>query len=110
MIYDRMLASQFAKERLLDSKKLEEKTKNVPLLEDKTTVSSKYTEPENESGTSAYISQSKRRDLIKDHTDPLYILKVRFARGEINKEQYEEMQIAITLFMIIYIMTIKKLS
>jgi hypothetical protein len=29
MIYDRMLASQFAKERLLESKKLEERTKNT---------------------------------------------------------------------------------
>jgi uncharacterized membrane protein len=61
-------------------------------LEDKTTVSSRDTEPENESGSSAYISQSNRTDLIKDNTDPLYILKVRFARGEITKEQYEEMR------------------
>ena len=95
-IYDRMLASQFAKERLLDPKKLEDNnTKVASFLEDNTTVFNKKTESKSEiifNNTSPLPGISQLNETDKDNTNPLHILKVRFAKGEITKEQYEEMR------------------
>src|SRR5919198_1058268 len=92
-----MLASQFAKERLLGSKKLEDNTKIQKFLEDNTTVINKKTEPRSdtilkEAAGPVDISHLNETDKTKDNANPLHILKIRFAKGEITKEQYEEMR------------------
>lgn len=97
-IYDIMLASQFAKERLLESKKLEDNTKvQKSFLEDNTTIINKKTESRSDmilkdAAGPVDISQLNETDKTKDNANPLHILKVRFAKGEITKEEYEEMR------------------
>lgn len=77
-IYDRMLASHFARDKLLE----------VAALEDNATKTQK--------SVGSHVSElpeiNKPMHDDNDNVDPLHILKIRFAKGEINKEQYEEMR------------------
>jgi Short C-terminal domain len=82
-IYDRMLAFRFAKERLLESQKMIvgdqklPKSKITPIEIPKDNVATTISEP---------------TEINNSDNDPLHILRIRFAKGEISKEEYEEMR------------------
>jgi hypothetical protein len=40
----------------------------------------------------SHMPELQYAEKSRDDIDPLHILKVRFAKGEISKEQYEEMR------------------
>jgi Short C-terminal domain len=94
-IYDRMLASHFAKDKLLEQKALENNTAKVqkPRMQENTTTVNRIgnLKPETAS-VDSHVSELPDVDKSRDNIDPLHILKVRFAKGEISKEQYEEMR------------------
>jgi hypothetical protein len=78
MIYDRMLASHFARDKLLEGAALEDNATKT-----QKSVGSHVSElPE--------INYPRHND--NDNDDPLHILKIRFAKGEISKEEYEKMR------------------
>ena len=90
-IYDRMLASHFARDRLLEQAALNEQenivsTNNIDNLKpDSTAILEK-------SSVESLIPKLPDAEKVRENADPLYILKVRFAKGEISKEEYEEMR------------------
>jgi Short C-terminal domain len=105
-IYDRMLTSRFAKERLLESQKkidhniklqsllIEEKVSTNPKAFQPRIISSD--EPKPEINTTTLQDKSVMSDTTKinksNELNPLNILKVRLAKGEITKDEYEEMR------------------
>jgi hypothetical protein len=108
-IYDRMLASHFAKERLLESQKIDNNMKDQKLsVEDKTSKSISLQHKINSIGEIMPESKTSLQKISDDSTilqpnkidkpaddykeNPLHLLKIRLAKGEINKEDYEEMR------------------
>ena len=102
-IYDRMLAFRFAKERL-ESQKMDQDLKLQKLSgEEKIVTNSGGFQPQISSNDesrpgsntalqdNSVISNANKTDK-HDDKNPLNILKVRLAKGEINKEEYEEMR------------------
>ena len=85
-IYDRMLAFRFAREGLLESQKLIDKNfKQQKLPEGQTTP---LETPKDNIATAI----SKPAEISNSDDNPLRILQIRFAKGEISKEEYEEMR------------------
>jgi hypothetical protein len=85
-IYDRMLAFRFAKERLLESQKLK-----VGNTRDQVLPESKITPIEIPKDNAA-TTISQPTEINNSDDNPLRILQIRFAKGEISKEEYEEMR------------------
>jgi len=85
-IYDRMLAFRFAREGLLQSQKLiDEDVKQQKLPQSQTIP---IETPEDDLAATS----PKPGELSNSGDDPLRILQIRFAKGEITKEEYEEMR------------------
>jgi hypothetical protein len=85
-IYDRMLAFHFAKQGLLESQNLvDNNTKGQKLPGSQIT-------PMEIPKDNAVTAISKPTEISNSDDNPLRILKVRFAKGEISKEEYEEMR------------------
>jgi hypothetical protein len=106
-IYDRMLASRFAKERLLELQKLDnvkdeklsvvDKIVNSNALQHKidsiSEIRPEIKTPLQKISDDNTIPQLNKIDKPDDDNDnPLHLLKIRLAKGEINKEEYEEMR------------------
>lgn len=105
-IYDRMLASRFAKERLLESKKkidYNTKLQSLP-IEEKVSTNPKAFQPHiissDEPNPGIDTTTLQDKSVMPDTTkinksndiNPLNILKIRLAKGEITKDEYEEMR------------------
>jgi hypothetical protein len=97
-IYERMMASRFAKDKLSEGVALEDNattTNNQKSLQENVT-NTKPNENFDKASVNSHVSElpeiNKSRDNDNDNVEPLHILKIRFAKGEINKEQYEEMR------------------
>lgn len=84
-IYDRMLAFRFAREGLLESQKLTDKNVKQQRL------SAGRTTPLNSKENIATAIRSPA-ETSNTADSPLRILQIRFAKGEISKEEYEEMR------------------
>jgi hypothetical protein len=95
-IYERMMASRFAKDKLLEGVALEDNaTKTQKSLQKNITdteTNTYFDKPSVGSHVSELPEINKSGDNDNDNVNPLHILKIRFAKGEISKEEYEEMR------------------
>jgi hypothetical protein len=85
-IYDRMLAFRFAKEGLIESQKLTDGNAKEQKLPESQITSIEA------SKDNAVTAISKPTKVSNSDDNPLRILQIRFAKGEISKEEYEEMR------------------
>lgn len=80
-----MLAFRFAREGLLESQKLTDKNVTQQRLSAGTTIP-----PDSKENIATAIRSPAEMSNTAD--SPLRILQIRFAKGEISKEEYEEMR------------------
>lgn len=96
-----MLASHFARDKLLEQAALEGNTPKDQRssLQGKTSTAGdigslkpETAAPLEKTFVDSHVPELTHVDKSRDDADPLQILKVRFAKGEITKEEYEEMR------------------
>jgi hypothetical protein len=103
-IYDRMLASLFAKEKLLQLQKMDYSVKelqrpyesNERIATDSNTFQPRITSNDklklSDNSVVSHLTKIDKPSKNDDNSSPLHILKIRLAKGEISKEEYEEMR------------------
>jgi hypothetical protein len=108
MIYNRMIVSHRSKKQILESHKVEDKltaqsssmeedsSSNDNILDsNKSKSKNKTTTVQNQNNFEDNDNNRPRLEQVQNYTDdnnPLHILKIRFAKGEISKQEYEEMR------------------
>lgn len=95
-IYERMLASHFARDKLLEGRALAGNETNTQKSLQKNITKSETNVYLDKTSVDSHVSElpemEKSGDNDNGDVDPLRILRIRFAKGEINKEEYEEMR------------------
>jgi Short C-terminal domain len=109
MIYGRMVASHHSKKQLLESHKIEDNLTAQRFSIEENSISNDNVFDSNKSKSESKITTVQNQNISEDNdnnrprlgevqnstddnNNPLRILKVRFAKGEISKEEYEEMR------------------
>jgi hypothetical protein len=103
-IYDRMLASLFAKEKLLQLQKMDYSVKELQMPNESKELiatdsndklklqSDKSLQSISDNSVVSHLTKIDKPSKDDDKSSPLHILKIRLAKGEISKEEYEEMR------------------